>query len=209
MWYNGSTTKECPGDAVNIPERGTDRDELPMQLQFTTPDSDPQTIRIPLTQGKFALIDAADLPLVEGYTWYAQQNRGTWYAATTTPIVPRKQRKHLSMHRLILGLDTGDPEVDHKNWNGLDNRRANLRIATGHQNQGNTRKSKAGLTSQYKGVSWDRGRWKAYIKMDGKHVHLGRFTSEIEAARAYNRAALEYFGEFANINTGIIDQEAS
>jgi hypothetical protein len=101
------------------------------------------------------------------------------------------------MHRVILGLADGDPtQVDHRNHDGLDNRRSNLRTATPPQNNGNQLKRK-GTTSKYKGVSRYKGRrWRAAIQ----RRHLGIFGSEEAAATAYNVAASEVFGEYAHLN---------
>lgn len=95
--------------------------------------------------------------------------------------------------------------IDHKNGNGLDNRRSNLRFCTNAQNQHNQRKwgSRSGkpLSSRYKGVSWHRrGHWRAKIQAQGKRRYLGQFQSEEAAARAYDRAARELHGEFAVLN---------
>jgi hypothetical protein len=106
------------------------------------------------------------------------------------------------MHRLIMGLADDDPrQVDHANGDRSDNRRSNLRIATQSQNLGNSRK-RAGTTSRYKGVSWHKQnkKWVAYIGVDGSLHHLGCFTSEEAAARAYNRAARAAWGDFACLN---------
>jgi hypothetical protein len=104
------------------------------------------------------------------------------------------------MHRLITGAPAG-VEVDHRNGNGLDNRRSNLRLATTSQNQGNQRLSRAN-TSGFKGVHWDkhRAKWKASIAGDNNDKHLGHFTDPSEAAHAYDSAARLRFGRFASVN---------
>jgi hypothetical protein len=115
------------------------------------------------------------------------------------------------MHREILGLNHGDRSlVDHRNGNTLDNRRCNLRLATRAQNVFNTAKRKAKATSKYKGVTWSKqassngtkydGKWRAQIRHNSKLIHIGMFTNELEAARAYNSKAKELFGEFARLN---------
>lgn len=92
--------------------------------------------------------------------------------------------------------------VDHINGNGLDNRRENLRISTQAQNLWNAKKHKDS-SSIYKGVSKRRNdtNWSARIMKNGKAQHIGMFTTETEAASAYNRVAKELFGEFAILNT--------
>lgn len=113
-------------------------------------------------------------------------------------------KKTRGLHRLILErvigreLSAGE-QVDHINRDGLDNRRANLRIATSVQNHGNTRLNKANK-SGYKGVSWQKSanKWVAGIKMNRKRIHLGCFDDPAKAHEAYMAAARAYFGEFAS-----------
>lgn len=123
-----------------------------------------------------------------------------FYAGRWKRIGLRQCRIH--MHRLILGLDSRDTRLcDHKNGNGLDNRRANLRIATTSQNLANRGKTRRN-TSGYKGVMWfkRKRKWYARIRVSGKSVHLGYFDDPIDAAKAYDDAALKHFGEFAKTN---------
>lgn len=93
-------------------------------------------------------------------------------------------------------------DVDHRDHNGLNNTRDNLRVATRSQNHRNRQKLPGNATSDYKGVSWDkaRGRWTAHIKIGGKAKNLGRFEEELTAARVYDAAALRLFGSFALLN---------
>lgn len=104
------------------------------------------------------------------------------------------------MHRYLMGDPTG-LEVDHINLDTLDNRRSNLRVATRSQNAANRRRQ-SNNSSGYKGVSWnkERKKWHAYICVGRKHITLGRFNSIVQAARAYNDAALTFFGEYAKLN---------
>jgi len=92
--------------------------------------------------------------------------------------------------------------VDHINCDGLDNRRANLRLATRQQNKCNSRPSSHGGTSRYKGVWWekDKRKWRAAVGFNGKIKHLGAFDNEIEAAKARDAAAKKYHGQFAWLN---------
>lgn len=108
--------------------------------------------------------------------------------------------KNIWIHREIMGFPSGK-DVDHKNHNRLDNRRENLRVCTRSQNRQNTG-SKRSSSSKYLGVSWRKAhkRWIAQIRVDGKDIFLGNFEDEKEAAKAYNKAAESYFGEFANLN---------
>ena len=104
----------------------------------------------------------------------------------------------MTLHRLLLGSAV---LVDHRDGNGLNNQRSNLRPATHAQNLQNTRK-RAGTTSRFKGVCWNKKKqaWVAFIKHEGKKKYLGCFSSEEVAARAYDFAASETFGEFACLN---------
>ena len=105
------------------------------------------------------------------------------------------------MHREIMGI--GDEKMcDHINGEGLDNRKANLRPATRAQNSWNRGKSKARSRSRYKGLAWDKQdrRWEVRISANGKRKYVGRFEDEVKAARAYDRAANKYHGQYASVN---------
>jgi hypothetical protein len=164
-------------------------------MMTINPAGDGHFVMIPLTKGRFAIADEADAHLVlDGGEWSAGQRSGrTWYAARKKDAA----REPISMHILIAGYKG----VDHVNRNGLDNRRINLRPATRSQNRVNCPPSRNN-TSGYKGVSWNRParRWVARIGVNGRRIGLGYFADSAEAARAYNRAALEAFGEYAWLN---------
>jgi hypothetical protein len=157
---------------------------------------------IELTQGKVALVDDADWLMVNQHEWRARRSKHerTWYAlANGHPKDGR--RTTIYMHRLITGALPAI-HVDHINGNGLDNRRANLRLCEPAANGRNRRKNRNG-SSQFKGVNRrkDMGRWRASIGVNGKRLHLGTFGTEDEAASAYDRAAVEHFGDFARLNS--------
>lgn len=155
--------------------------------------------QIPLTQEKFAIVDDEDYERINQYKWYARKGGNTYYAMRAMPIQNSKQQ-WVFMHKEILGLPKSI-ETDHRNGYGLDNRKANLRPATHQQNQWNQQSHYKG-TSQYKGVCWNKlsKKWVAYIELNGKQYHLGCFDNEIEAAKVYDRKAIEWFGEFARTN---------
>ena len=155
-------------------------------------------MRISLTQGQFTVIDDADWPLVRPYKWYANRSHNKVYAHTSVPRSGGGQSV-IKMHRLILGLSDPTVECDHRDGDGLNNRRKNLRTCSRAENAFN-RGARAGNTTGYKGVSWDRdsGRWRAQIMKNGRTYHLGRFDSPEAAHAAYSRAAVEFHGEFAN-----------
>ena len=112
------------------------------------------------------------------------------------------------MHRLILGAPLG-ADVDHRDGDGLNNTRSNLRLASRSQNMANVTRTVHGASSKYKGITFiARLRlhpWKAQITVGGQHIDLGRWATEEEAARAYDAAAVKYFGEFARTNFGAGD----
>jgi hypothetical protein len=149
---------------------------------------------IPLTQGKFAIVDADDYERLSKHKWCACKKRHTFYAYRRT------QGKKISMHRVIVNAPRG-LVVDHKNRSGLNNRKSNLRPCTIAQNNRNSGPHH-NATSKYKGVLWNKAarKWQARIRPNRRQIHLGFFTDEIEAAIAYDRKAEQVFGEFAYLN---------
>ena len=151
---------------------------------------------IPLTQGQITLVDDEDFEELNQFKWHAhrRQKHYTYYARRGF------QGKTISMHRQIMNVPKGQ-QIDHRNMVGTDNRRCNLRFCTRSQNQMNRRSFKNG-SSQFKGVTWHKygKKWQAQVFFGKKLYYLGYFDSEIEAAKAYDRKAIELFGEFAKLN---------
>jgi hypothetical protein len=157
------------------------------------------TVLVPLTQGKFALIDEADAERVLSHKWRASLSNGKWYAKGWTA-----GREEL-LHRFILDAPKGT-EVDHRNGDGLDCQRDNLRLATRTQNNMN-KPHRRDSSSGYKGVRFIRGQhsttprpWRAEISARGNRYWLGRFSTALAAAQAYDMAAKQLHGEFAKVN---------
>lgn len=154
--------------------------------------------RIPLTRGKFAIVDDEDYEWLNQWKWYAQKHHRTWYAKRA--ILKNGKLKTIYMHRQIVNAQKGQ-ETDHKDGNGLHNQRSNLRFCTGSQNQMN-KKMQKNCSSEFKGVYLGNRlkRWRARIFLNKKQFHLGYFDKEKDAAKAYNKVAKKYFGEFARLN---------
>lgn len=165
-------------------------------------------MEVELNKGIKTIIDAEDLPKLGKHVWYARvaDNKAKtikYYAAYSYhyKIGDRKRCDPVFLHRLIIDAPKG-LFVDHINGNTLDNRKDNLRLCTVAQNCANQAKTSAKKTSIYKGVYFCKSdrKWRASIKHNRKQTSLGRFNSEIDAAKAYNNAALSLFGEFAHLN---------
>lgn len=159
--------------------------------------------KISLTQDKFALVDDIDYGFLMQWKWcldshgYAKRN--------SRKSDGFDKRITIRMHQIVLIRKLGHSnfkEADHKNQNKLDNQRNNLRPASNSQNRRN-RKSYKGSLSKFKGVCWHKcnKKWSVEIGFEGRRKHLGYFTDEVEAAKAYNRAATKYFKEFAHLNS--------
>lgn len=146
---------------------------------------------IELTRGAVAIVDDAD------YVWLSQWN---WFLHSGGYAVRTIRGGIVYMHRQIMNARAG-VEVDHRNRNKLDNQRNNLRVASTAENQHN-RAPRAGRNVPYKGVRFDadRGKYRARITVNKREIHLGRYDTPEEAARVYDDAARQHFGEFARTN---------
>jgi len=155
---------------------------------------------IPLTRGMTTVVDDEDYEWLSQFKWRAVHSRKIWYATTLGPRANGKQ-VHLFMHRMILGC-APEEQGDHRDLDGLNNQRNNLRKATGSQNCANRRKQNKASRSRWKGVHFNKadGKWQGRISAKGKRYFLGLFRQEYDAALAYNLKAVELFGEFARLN---------
>lgn len=154
--------------------------------------------RIKLTKGRYALVDDSDYDELSNYKWCVIKNLNTFYATSHAYIDDK--RTTIRMHRIIMNPPEG-MIIDHKNGDGLDNQKSNLRICTYSENSRNINSHK-NSTSKYIGVSYSSsyGTWLSMIMVDGKNKSLGYFKTELEAAIIRNIAARKYYKEFAKLN---------
>ena len=144
-------------------------------------------------------VDDSDYENVSRFKWSIKQERDGLYAVRNT--LKKDGKKRIYMHHEIVGKPPLGMVIDHKDCDGLNNQRSNLRFATKSQNGAN-RGYEIRNTSGFKGVSWDvkRDKWQVGIQINKHRFALGRFTDINDAARAYDAAARKHFGEFANLN---------
>ena len=154
---------------------------------------------IQLTQGKVALVDDEDYEYLNKFKWNAYECGNTFYARRSITVSKNKQTV-IYMHRFIMKPNKA-MVIDHLDGNPLNNQKNNLRICTHAENMRN-RKKNVNNKSGYKGVSLDKNlnKFRCKLYMNGKTIQIGYFINPIDAARAYNEAALKYHGEFANLN---------
>lgn len=158
-------------------------------------------VEIPLNSIKYpglkAIIDKEDYDRVNDLPWHPEVSRTTVYVRTSR----NSKTPNKSLHRFIMNAKPGQV-VDHINFNGLDNRKANLRFCSVKENADHSRKYRDS-TSNFKGVSWQMSaqKWRAQIQAEpGRLLYLGSFIDETEAAKVYDQKAKELFGEFAVLN---------
>jgi len=152
--------------------------------------------QIELTQGQYAIIDDEDFDELNQYNWCFSHG----YAVRGVAISQGKYKTQY-MHRFVTNCPDGF-DVDHINHNTLDNQKSNLRVCSNSENRRNQKVRTYAKTSRFKGVSFYKrdGNWRAQIECNNKNKYLGYFANEIDAAIAYNNAAIELFGEFALLN---------
>jgi len=187
-WPSGPVCANHPdslGQMRRTPAGGVCRNYRPRP---ETPEGEVR--QIPLGDGAYAYVDAADFEWLSRWNWRLHGG----YAMRT------EKRRKVYMHRAIMQPPRG-MVVDHINRNKLDNTRDNLLVCTQQENCHN-RSKRNGASSRFRGVSFNRrmGRWCARITFEGRRLWLGCFVEEVEAARAYDRKAVELFGESALLN---------
>lgn len=159
---------------------------------------------IDLGKGFTTAIDDSDFDLVGLMKWRPSARRGSSHVYAQRMVWDKKEKKIrcLLLHRVLMGALPGQL-VDHRDSNGLNNQRYNLRVCSRLQNNQHVRKVKTNTSSRFKGVCKrkDCNRWEAYIKINGSRKHLGSFVEELAAAQAYNAAATIHHGEYALLNT--------
>lgn len=182
--HNGVKSRDMATDAV---------------LMFCACGCGEKVKRIPLTQGKVATVSEKDYAYLSQFKWFTTLNYRNWYAARKGVDSNGKQIT-IWMHRVILDAPA-DMQVDHRDLDGLNNHRHNLRLCTPSENRRNRLKL-ANNTSGYKGVFWiePSHKWQARIALNGFSKSLGYFNTAEDAARAYDVAAPKYHGEFASVN---------
>jgi hypothetical protein len=146
-------------------------------------------------------VDPADYERLRKYDWLTRKGTYSFYARRYADGDKGRKGALIYMHQQIIKAPKGKV-IDHINGDGMDNRSANLRAASYSQNMYNRKKQSGAFTSKYKGVCWSKAKrkWLASVGHEKKQIYLGYFHSEIEAAKARDRAAKKYHGEFVYLN---------
>ncbi len=154
-----------------------------------------------MAQPRYAKVHPADYERLREYEWFAKKGTRNFYAVRRVRGTKGSKLATIYMHHELIDVADG-LLIDHVNQDSMDNRRANLRGATRAQNIRNRKKFSNSSGSKYKGIYRykDKNRWVARIMFEKKRIHLGTFCDEIEAAKAYDRAAIKYHREFASLN---------
>lgn len=151
---------------------------------------------------KWCYFDDKDAGIVKSMTWHLRHKNGIFYAGTNYNWNSAKRSgRTITMHRMIMGPNN-NLHVDHKNGNGLDNRRMNLRLCNRSQNLSNRKVIQKNNTTGFKGVVFERKKklYRVMIGVNGVTIRGGRFKNPIDAAKRYNELAVKHHKEFARLN---------
>ena len=176
-----------------------------MKNHFTIEDETAKVYSNGRYTADFFFIDRTDLENISAYSWRIYTTKNGYKRVETSINTGNNKIKHILLSRYLLNPPSGI-YVDHIDCNPTNNRRANLRLANRFENCQNAPKFIRGCSSIYKGVSWhtNKNKWIVSIMANNKSFHIGYFTDEILAAKAYDQKAKELFGEFANLNFPIV-----
>lgn len=154
-----------------------------------------------MAQPRYAKVDPGDYERLRKYEWFTTKSTRNFYAIRRAKGTKGKRYTTIYMHHELIKVDEG-LLIDHINQDSMNNLRNNLRAATRAQNIRNRKKFPNSTVSKYKGICRDKNlkKWLARITFEKKKIHLGCFRDEIEAAKAYDRAAKKYHGDFACLN---------
>lgn len=161
--------------------------------------------KVPVSKGKYlATVDDEDFERVSSMSWYAMKGANTRYAGRV-PVKDGVRGSYFSMHRFVLGITDPEIIVDHITHDGMDNRKSNLRVVTAQQNRFNAKpeiraKAASRFFGVYRNTSGKKNPWKAGVMKDSRYQHLGCYKTELEAANAYDLAAIEIHGSQAFTN---------
>jgi hypothetical protein len=154
-----------------------------------------------LTKGRLAYVDDKDYEAVSEFSWQAQKIKTGWVVKRGVWDPDRGNNRSQSLGVFLLRPPPG-LRVDHRDGDPFNNQRANLRLCTKTENDRAFRRKAVGKSSRFRGVSWwaQRAKWRSVLETNGRQFHLGTFDREEDAARAYDAAAKQHFGEFAHLN---------
>jgi len=157
--------------------------------------------RIRMSLPRYAKVNPADYKKLRKYEWLVRKGTNSSYAYRRLRRGKGKKSSLIYMHQEIIDVPAG-MVIDHINYDGMDNRSKNLRAATLAQNICHRKKRSGAKHSKYKGLCWKKKdrRWETRIGLGKKQIHIGSYRSEIDAAKAYDTAAIKYHGQFASLN---------
>lgn len=153
-------------------------------------------MEVSLSQGRVALVSDEDYELVSQHSWYVVKKSRTMYAQRSFKKGGRWTTQQL--HRFLMSPGIGE-YVDHVDGDGLNNQRENLRLCSVAENNRNVA-PRIDNKSGFKGVRLCNGRWRSEIEFEGTRKHLGMYDNPIDAAKAYDNAAMQHHGHFAWLN---------